>query len=102
MKEDRKIYVYEMLKYSFKRYITAILCLVVSCCVVFAYCNKDSVSADDTNIPEKLELTQTDIYAIDNMVTIRSLYNTATYYYYNGVLNRISALAVPKIIYSIK
>lgn len=96
MKEDRKIYVYEMLKYSFKKYVTAILCLVVSCCVVFAYCNKDSVSADDTNIPEKLELTQTDIYAIDNMVTMRSLYNTATYYYYNGVLNRISALAVPK------
>lgn len=96
MKEDRKIYVYEMLKYSFKRYVTVILCLVVSCCVVFAYCNKDGFSADDTNIPEELELTQTDIYAIDNMVTLNSLSKTATDYYYNCVLNYITALSVPK------
>jgi hypothetical protein len=64
------------------------------------YCNKKT---DLVTVPkENSELTQTDVNAVNNMVTVRSLYNTATYYYYNGVLNRISALAVPKNIVQYK
>ena len=58
------------------------------------YCNKKTDLV--TGPKENSELSQTDVNVVNNMVTMRSLYNTATYYYYNGVLNRISALAVPK------
>lgn len=100
MKEVRKIYVYDMLKYSVKKYITVIVCLVLSCCLIFAYSNRKEDSTNDTTVSS--ELTQTDINAVNNMVTVRSLYNIATYHYYNGVLNRISALAVPKNIVQYK
>lgn len=100
MKENRKIYVYDMLMYSVKKYIILIICLILSCCFVFAYCNKKEESTNETTVSS--ELSQTDVNAVNNMVTVRSLYNTATYYYYNGVLNRISALAVPKNIVQYK
>ena len=97
MEKLRKIYIYDMLKYSIKKYMTIIICLILSCCM---YCNKKT---DLVTVPkENSELTQTDVNAVNNMVTVRSLYNTATYYYYNGVLNRISALAVPKNIVQYK
>ena len=96
MEKLRKIYIYDMLKYSIKKYMTIIICLILSCCLVFMYCNKKTVPKENS------ELTQTDVNAVNNMVTVRSLYNTATYYYYNGVLNRISALAVPKNIVQYK
>ncbi len=100
MEKLRKIYIYDMLKYSIKKYMTIIICLILSCCLVFMYCNKKT---DLVTVPkENSELTQTDVNAVNNMVTVRSLYNTATYYYYNGVLNRISALAVPKNIVQYK
>lgn len=100
MEKLRKIYIYDMLKYSIKKYVTIIICLILSCCLVFMYCNKKT---DLVTVPkENSELTQTDVNAVNNMVTVRSLYNTATYYYYNGVLNRISALAVPKNIVQYK
>ena len=94
MEKLRKIYIYDMLKYSIKKYVTIIICLILSCCLVFMYCNKKTDLV--TGPKENSELSQTDVNVVNNMVTMRSLYNTATYYYYNGVLNRISALAVPK------
>ena len=94
MEKSRKIYIYDMLKYSIKKYVTIIICLILSCCLVFMYCNKKTDLV--TGPKENSELSQTDVNVVNNMVTMRSLYNTATYYYYNGVLNRISALAVPK------
>lgn len=44
MEKLRKIYIYDMLKYSIKKYMTIIICLILSCCLVFMYCNKNRFS----------------------------------------------------------
>lgn len=43
MEKLRKIYIYDMLKYSIKKYMTIIICLILSCCLVFMYCNKKQI-----------------------------------------------------------
>ena len=37
MENSRKIYIFEMLKYSIRKYVTFIVCLIISFCVVFIY-----------------------------------------------------------------
>lgn len=48
MEKLRKIYIYDMLKYSIKKYVTIIICLILSCCLVFMYCNKKNRFSDWT------------------------------------------------------
>lgn len=105
MENSRKIYIFEMLKYSIREYVTFIVCLIISFCVVFIYYykNESNIIKKQGN-KEEQELTSVESQAVDHVVNLRKRFAGVKYYYYNGVTMNIDATCTPQMTleYSLK
>ena len=105
MENSRKIYIFEMLKYSIRKYVTFIVCLIISFCTVFLYYykNESNIIKKQGN-KEEQELTSVESQAVDYVVNLRKHFEGVMYYYYNGVTMNIDAVCTPQMTleYSLK